>query len=314
MKFRLRTIAFCLLLAGTAAAQAPAGPPKEPIIYKGMGLEGGEFALPPEVEARQKQLIDAALAGVQPQRPGVHDVYVMTAGLWSDHVFENESSNAADILTERYGAQGRRIVLATNYAANGRGLPAATPEHLVAAFGKVGELMDKDEDIFVLFMTSHGGPNSGIALRDRERMDYTLSPRNLRGALDKAGIKKRVLILAACYSGQFVPAFRDDPDTILLTAASKDRPSFGCQPERDWTYFGDAFFNRALRAGGGLVPAFQRARKQIAQWEAADGEQPSDPQIYVGAEAAKLLGAVEQSFPPPQEIDFASAKPPTATP
>lgn len=314
MTFSLRTVAFCLLLAGTARAQTQAPAPKPPVVYKGMGLQGGEFALSPEIEARQKDLIDQALAGLQPQRPGVHDVYVMTAGLWSDHVFENEAAGAADILTERYGAKGRTLLLATNYAPTGRGLPAATPEHLVAAFARIGAQMDKDEDIFVLFMTSHGGPNSGIALRDRERMDYTMSPDNLRGALDKAGIKKRVLILAACYSGQFVPAFRDDPNTILLTAASKDRPSFGCQPERDWTYFGDALFNRALRAGGGLVPAFQRARKQIAQWEAADGSQPSDPQIYVGAEAAKLLGEVEQNFPPPQAVDFAAAKPPAATP
>jgi hypothetical protein len=220
---------------------------------------------------------------------------------------------AADILRQRYAAAGRTLVLATNYGPTGQ-FPAATPEHLVAAFNKVGEQMNKDEDLFVLFVTSHGGPNSGIALRDRERMDYTMTPTNLRNALDKAGIKKRVLVLAACYSGQFVPAFSSDPNTILLTAASKDRPSFGCQPERDWTYFGDAFFNRALRAGGGLVPAFQRARKQIAQWEASDGSDPSDPQLYVGADAAKLLGEVEQGLPPAGAIDFAAAKPPAATP
>jgi hypothetical protein len=314
MKFGLGTVAICLLLAGGAAAQAPTSPAKPPVVYKGAGMQGGEFALPPEVEVRQKRLLDAALGGLQPERPGTHDVYVMTAGLWSDHVFENEAAGAGDILTKRYNADGRTLVLATNYAAAGRGFPAATPEHLIAAFGKIGETMNKDEDLFVLFMTSHGGPNSGIALRDRERMDYTMTPLNLRSALDKAGIKKRVLILAACYSGQFVPAFRDDPNTIVLTAASRDRPSFGCQPERDWTYFGDAFFNRALRAGGGLVPAFQRARKQIAQWEAADGSDPSDPQLYVGAEAAKVLGEVEQGFPPAAAIDFASAKPPAATP
>jgi hypothetical protein len=238
----------------------------------------------------------------------------MTAGLWSDHVFENEAASAAEILTRRYSAAGRTLVLATNYTAAGRGLPAATPEHLIAGFGKIAGLMNKEEDLFVLFMTSHGGPNAGMSLRDRERMDYTLSPSNLRSALDKAGIKKRVLILAACYSGQFVPVFRNDPNTIVITAASKDQPSFGCQPERDWTYFGDAFFNRALRAGGGLVPAFQRARKQIAQWESADGSEPSDPQLYVGAEAAKVLGEVEQSFPPAGAVDFAESKPPPATP
>lgn len=311
MRFCVPTLIAALLLGGTAIAQQA---PREPVIYKGAGLQGGETALPPEVEAKQKVLIEAAQAALQPQRPGTHDVYVMTAGLWSDHVFESEATGAAEILTERYAAQGRTLVLSTNYSPTGKGLPAATPEHLVSSFSRIGALIDKDEDLFVLFMTSHGGPNAGIALRDRERMDYTMSPANLRGALDKAGIKKRVVILAACYSGQFVDAFRNDPNTILLTAASKDRPSFGCQPERDWTYFGDAFFNRALRAGGGLVPAFQRARKQIAQWEASDGEQPSDPQIYVGTEAARLLALVEQDIPPAKPIDMAATRPPAATP
>ncbi len=311
MRFGLPTLIAALLLAGSAAAQ-PA--PRPAAIYKGLGLQGGEIPLPPEVEARQKSLIEAALSGLQAQRPGTHDVYVMTAGLWSDHVFESEATGAAAILTERYGAQGRTLVLSTNFAPSGKGLPAATPEHLIGSFNKVGALMDKDEDLFVLFMTSHGGQNAGIALRDRERMDYTLSPANLRSALDKAGVRKRVVIVAACYSGQFVQAFRDDPNTILLTAASKDRPSFGCQPERDWTYFGDAFFNRALRAGGGLVPAFQRARKQIAAWEAADGELASNPQIYVGAEAAKLLALVEQNIPPAKPVDMAATRPPPATP
>ena len=155
--------------------------------------------------------------------------------------------------------------------------------------------MNADEDLFVLFVTSHGGPDSGIAIRDRDRMDYLLSPRDLRRALDSAGIKNRVLILAACYSGQFIPAFNDS-NSIVLTAAQSDRPSFGCAPENDWTYFGDAFFNNALRQGGGLVPAFQRAKKQITEWETRDGQQPSNPQIYVGVEAAKILGNVEASL------------------
>jgi Peptidase C13 family len=314
MRFCVPAMIAALLLAATATAQTPQPAPRGPIIYRGLGMQGGETPLPPEIEAKQKELIGAALAGLQAQRPGTRDVYVMTAGLWSDHVFESEATGAAEILTERYGAQGRTLVLSTNYAPTGKGLPAATPEHLIGAFDRIGALMDKDEDLFVLFMTSHGGPNAGIGLRDRERMDYTMSPANLRGALDKAGIKKRVVILAACYSGQFVQAFRDDPNTIMLTAASKDRPSFGCQPERDWTYFGDAFFNRALRAGGGLAPAFQRARKQIAQWEAADGELASDPQIYVGAEAARLLALVEQDIPPAKPIDMAATRPPAATP
>src|SRR5262249_46090285 len=142
-------------------------------------------------------------------------------------------------------------------------------------------------------VTSHGASGYGIAIHDRDRMEYMLTPAALRTALDKSGIKKRVLILAACYSGQFLPAFANDPNTVLLTAAAADRTSFGCRAENDWTFFGDAMFNQALREGGGLVPAFQKAKKLITEWESRDNLTPSNPQLYVGVEAAKVLGAVE---------------------
>jgi hypothetical protein len=30
---------------------------------------------------------------------------------------------------------------------------------------------------------------------------------------------------------------------VVLTAAAADKTSFGCEPSRDWTFFGDALFN-----------------------------------------------------------------------
>lgn len=294
-----------------APAAAPAGPAfvKDKPVYLGGDWQGGEYPFVPEVVAQQQKQFDAALAGLQPQRPGVHDVYILVAGLWGEHVFESEATQAAQILTERYGAQGR-VVLLSNFFAGGAGLPGATPSHLKDSMAKIGSLMDKDEDLFIMFLTSHGGKDAGIAIRDRDRMDYLLAPANLRKALDDAGIAHRVLILSACFSGQFVPALHD-PNTIVITAASSERSSFGCRPENDWTYFGDAFFNNALRAGGGLAPAFQKARKQISDWETRDSLTPSEPQFYVGTGAAKLLGAVEAGFaaPAPSAAQPAPAAP-----
>jgi len=48
--------------------------------------------------------------------------------------------------------------------------------------------------------------------------------------------------------------------TAVLTAAAPDRTSFGCQPSREWTFFGDALFNRSLRPGVDLRRAFSDAR------------------------------------------------------
>src|SRR5262249_17272228 len=106
-----------------------------------------------------------------------------------------------------------------------------------------------------------------------------------------------------------------DEDTILITAASASQPSFGCAPERDWTYFGDAFFNHAMREKTGLVPAFQRAKKLVTEWELRDQQKPSDPQLYVGSNAAQLLATIEAASGPPAATAVAVAPtPPDATP
>ena len=64
--------------------------------------------------------------------------------------------------------------------------------------------------------------------------------------LDDAGIRNRVIVVSSCYSGTFVDALRDD-DTLVMTASAKDRNSFGCSNEADFTYFGKAYFDEALR-------------------------------------------------------------------
>jgi hypothetical protein len=53
----------------------------------------------------------------------------------------------------------------------------------------------------------------------------------------------------------------------VLTAAAADKTSFGCQPNRDWTYFGDAMFNHALRSGAPLLEAYDTALTLIDGWE-----------------------------------------------
>jgi hypothetical protein len=69
---------------------------------------------------------------------------------------------------------------------------------------------------------------------------------------------------------------------MILTAARADRTSFGCSNEREWTYFGDAFFNHALRQERTFVAAYERARDLVETWEKEQGLVASEPQIFVG--------------------------------
>ncbi|MET0545965.1 MAG: C13 family peptidase, partial [Caulobacterales bacterium] len=86
-------------------------------------------------------------------------------------------------------------------------------------------------------------------------------------------------------------------DTAIITAASADRSSFGCQPERDWTYFGDALFANALSNGATLLDGFEQAKVLIQQWESEQGMTPSEPSQAIGPKAAIFLADLEKRRP-----------------
>jgi hypothetical protein len=69
---------------------------------------------------------------------------------------------------------------------------------------------------------------------------------------------------------------------LVIAAARADRSSFGCDDKREWTFFGDAFFNKALREETSFKRAFARAKRLIAQWEARGKLTPSLPQMMGG--------------------------------
>jgi hypothetical protein len=80
-------------------------------------------------------------------------------------------------------------------------------------------------------------------------------------------------------------------NSIVLTAADENSTSFGCSNERDWTYFGDAFFNQSLAEGVSLEKAFEDAKLKISKWEARDEVPPSSPQGHFGASISAKLAA-----------------------
>ena len=280
-------VSFVCFLTSPAFAQAGAQL-NDPF---GGRFGAAEVALSPAEALRQHALMETALAGLAPQRPGQLDVYVVAVGLWGDPVFESEATQTASALTQSLGAQGRTIVLSAGAGTAPRNYPAATPMNIQSVLGRVGQALDPAEDLVVLFFTSHGN-QQGLALHEQNRVRGVYSPMALSASLRDAGITRRVVILSACYSGVFVPALAND-DTIVLTAASRDRQSFGCQPEREWTYFGDAVVNQGLRAGKPLLQAFDDGVGLIAQWEQRDRFTPSNPQSHRGPRAMEALRSAE---------------------
>ncbi|UPT92651.1 C13 family peptidase [Bradyrhizobium barranii subsp. apii] len=110
----------------------------------------------------------------------------------------------------------------------------------------------------------------------------------LSNMLAKTGVRHKVVVISACYSGVFIPRLAN-PDVLVITAADANHPSFGCQDKAKWTYFGDAFFNVALRKAVSLKDAFLDARSLVRKRELREHFEPSNPLMAGGADVLPLL-------------------------
>jgi hypothetical protein len=258
----------------------------------GPNLERGRSAVSELAEHRR---LTDALAGLAPQRRGVVDAYVLVIGLDSDPVFGREAREAGKVLSRRFGAAGRTLVLAGGDGRGSASLPVGSLHALNLALARVAELMDPDEDVLVFYSTGHGAPY-GITYHDGDQGYGVLTPARLAALLEELRVRNRLLILSACYSGVFVPALWSDT-TALVTAASASRTSFGCAADNDWTFFGDAMINRALRKPQPLAAAATEALRLVGEWEAAKKYEPSYPQVSIGSRVDSWLKPLEARMP-----------------
>jgi peptidase C13-like protein len=258
----------------------------------GMAIERNRSATDAFAE---HQKLDRALRALAPQRRGTVDAYVVSIALDSDPVFAREARVAGEVLQHRYDAAGRTIVLAGTEGSAPSALPRGTPGTLAIALARIAELMDRNEDVLILYATSHGAP-FGLYYHDGDEGFGAVSPLRLKAMLDELGLQNRLLILSACFSGVFVPRLQSDTSAIL-TAASSERTSFGCVADNDWTFFGDALINHALRRAQPLAAAFAEANGLIGGWETQLRVTPSQPQVSIGAGTARWLDALERRMP-----------------
>jgi hypothetical protein len=234
----------------------------------------------------QGPLLERALRQVQPAAAGSPQLYfVGFAGYGAEAVFKREVLAVRRLFDTRFGTRGRSVALINHQSTSGS-VPLANPANLERALAHIGSIMDRERDTLFLFLTSHG--TDGVLAVDMPGLKLPqLKPERLRRMLDKAGIKNRVIVVSACHSGSFIPALAG-PTSLIITAAQADRSSFGCEDRRRWTYFGDAYFNRALRHETSFRRAFEQARRTIAEWEARDQLRPSLPQIAGGEALASV--------------------------
>jgi hypothetical protein len=217
----------------------------------------------------QKELLDKALASLQPREPGRINLYLLAvAGDGSQEVFRREVDFVQAEFARRFRTAGRSISL-INSRNTVASAPMATVTSVRQAVKAIAARMDREQDILFLFMTSHGSRNHELTLNQNGMQLADLGAAELGALLKESAIGWKVVVVSACYSGGFIEPLKDER-TLIMTAARHDRRSFGCADENDFTYFGRAFFKESLPKSRSFAEAFRGAEKLVKDWERKD--------------------------------------------
>ena len=259
----------------------------------------------------QPELLADMLNNVQPQRPTIHDWYFMgVAGHGEQDVFRSEIELTKDYFDHQFGTAGRSVELINN-ANTLSALPIASKTSIERALQSIAKKMDINEDVLFFTLTSHGG-DEVIEMSNPPLALDNVDAKWLRQSLDKSGIKWRVIVVSACYSGSFINELKS-PYTLVITASAANKSSFGCSNEAEYTYFGQAFFAESLPKLRRFQPAFDAASKRIAEREKMMGFEPSEPQLVMGEAIKARLPEFENSLKPLPAVVIAPSTAASAT-
>jgi hypothetical protein len=136
----------------------------------------------------------------------------------------------------------------------------------------------------LFYVTSHGSPE-GLVFGP----EATLEPERLIPVLRKiCGDRPTVVVLSACFSGIFVDGLKA-PNRMVMTAARRDRSSFGCAADATYPYFDECVLE-SLKTAPDFIALSRATTACVAAREQAEGLTPaSEPQTAIGATMQLLL-------------------------
>jgi peptidase C13-like protein len=135
----------------------------------------------------------------------------------------------------------------------------------------------------LLYFSSHG-EDDGLIVGE-----YVVPPHALAEVVDHAcGARPTVVIISACFSGLMLPPL-EGPNRMILTAARRDRTSFGCGQSDRYPYF-DQCVLEVWNAASGFPDLAVKARACVATREKQEHLSPaSEPQLWIGPQALASL-------------------------
>ncbi|MDH5682475.1 MAG: C13 family peptidase [Spirochaetota bacterium] len=219
--------------------------------------------------------------------------FVVMTGDNSIKAFDNARRDIRDIFVD-YGVKPQNIrELSSSRKEQRLGARPSTVKNLRKT---LVELDIGQDDGCVIYLTSHGTKQGFYVRRDR-----FLTPKALSAILDETcGDRPTVVIVSACFSGIFAEPVMRRSNRIILTAASKDRPSFGCGTKDQYNYFDGCFIKNLPRSFTWTEMA-ANSLKCVQRKERLLKALPSNPQAFFGSDVAEL--SLLNSFSPYKPVE-----------
>ncbi|MBT5230516.1 MAG: hypothetical protein HOM11_09605 [Methylococcales bacterium] len=243
----------------------------------------------------QPNLVEAELNELKAERENEPELFFVGFGSYAaQRVFEREIHYIKALFEQRFDAKGHTVAL-INQRDTVNSKPLANLSNLSTVLNRVGQTMDIQNDVLFLYLTSHGSKDHKLSVNFWPIPLNHITPEDLRHTLDQSGIKNRVLVISACYSGGFIDALKDD-NTFIATAAAFDKTSFGCNDANQFTYFGATFFKQQLTSTFSFKTAFEGAKASIDIVEKFEQRKPSEPQLFIGKNILAKLAPIEKKL------------------
>jgi hypothetical protein len=157
--------------------------------------------------------------------------------------------------------------------------PFATPATVADTMQQISSHAGPN-DIVVVFISTHGNRKIlSVNIAHQELKPLTAT--QLAAALAPLGDRPTVVIIAACFSGSFLPEIQSER-RIVITSASGTRASFGCQANSRNTFFTEELFANDFDDSKSLSQLMAGAKRRVARREHVLNFPNSEPQISVG--------------------------------
>lgn len=136
----------------------------------------------------------------------------------------------------------------------------------------------------LIYFTSHGAPEGMVFGPDRQ-INPTMMAQLVRNWCPD---RPTVLVVSACFSGIFVDGLAA-PNRMIITAARRDRTSFGCGADETYPWF-DGCIIETLPTASDFIALANATRACVKRREDAENLTPgSEPQVSIGSTMQLLL-------------------------